>query len=416
MTRLIMRRGPQPGKVFELKSEVETIGSGTKNSVVILDNDVNREHCRLIRVLADYELEDLNSVRGTFVSGQKIITTWVLKPGNLIELGENVTLEYERASAAAELEKLPARPVTNIDDKPSPDANPFLVMAAGPKPGNIYDLKKPKITIGRDLTNDIVIQDPEISRFHLVLRWADSSYTIEDLGSTNGTMVNDSTLTARTPTRMHANDVIQIATSLTLIYTWQPGDVKIDSKPTITPTVVPRRTTSIQKPQTAKLDTGENASPDTQLFNPASKRQTSRLGTGFQPGSLVDHVFITYARAEWASVVAPLNAALEDEGMKVWVDQYLIQGGDDWMVAVEQALSECWLLIAVVSPEALDSRYVRLAYRYFFNREKPIIPLLYANVESLPMELKNAASVRYNPQDQQATFRDLITEIHARSK
>jgi hypothetical protein len=100
----------------------------------------------------------------------------------------------------------------------------------------------------------------------------------------------------------------------------------------------------------------------------------------------------------------------------VWVDQYLTQGGDDWMLAVEQALSECWLLVVVVSPEALNAHHVRLAYRYFFNREKPVVPLVYTNVEQLPMELSNRKLIRYDSHNRKQTFEELAAEIQQRQK
>ena len=45
-----------------------------------------------------------------------------------------------------------------------------LIMRQGPTPGLVYDLVKPEISIGRDITNDFVINDAEISRKHAVLR------------------------------------------------------------------------------------------------------------------------------------------------------------------------------------------------------------------------------------------------------
>ena len=97
--------------------------------------------------------------------------------------------------------------------------------------------------------------------------------------------------------------------------------------------------------------------------------------------------------------------------MEIWVDRYLAQGGDDWQVAVEQALHECWLMVLIVSPEALDSRYVRLAYRYFLNREKPVIPVLYKTVDTLPPELNNVETVAYNHDDPNHSFQRLIHHI-----
>src|SRR3954452_14907198 len=42
-----------------------------------------------------------------------------------------------------------------------------LIVRRGPQPNQVYDLNKDIITIGRDITNDITINDPEVSRHHL---------------------------------------------------------------------------------------------------------------------------------------------------------------------------------------------------------------------------------------------------------
>ncbi|NJD60031.1 MAG: FHA domain-containing protein, partial [Anaerolineae bacterium] len=65
-----------------------------------------------------------------------------------------------------------------------------LVVRQGPNPGQIYELKKTEIAIGRDITNDIVINDAEVSRRHAHLTLEDGRYTIEDLNSTNGTYID----------------------------------------------------------------------------------------------------------------------------------------------------------------------------------------------------------------------------------
>ena len=47
-----------------------------------------------------------------------------------------------------------------------------------------------RITVGRDQSNAIVLEDPLASRFHAVIQKVKDEYFIEDLGSTNGTFVN----------------------------------------------------------------------------------------------------------------------------------------------------------------------------------------------------------------------------------
>src|SRR5205085_799113 len=53
------------------------------------------------------------------------------------------------------------------------------------------------MTIGREEC-DVNLIDPEVSRRHAGFRAADGSFAIEDLGSTNGTFVNDSRITGAT--------------------------------------------------------------------------------------------------------------------------------------------------------------------------------------------------------------------------
>ena len=47
------------------------------------------------------------------------------------------------------------------------------------------------MTIGRDPMAEITINDPEVSRRHARLIGTLSGYRIQDLGSTNGTFVDD---------------------------------------------------------------------------------------------------------------------------------------------------------------------------------------------------------------------------------
>ena len=46
------------------------------------------------------------------------------------------------------------------------------------------------LVVGRDPGCELVIEDPRVSKRHAQLRWCDSGWTLEDLGSKNGTAVN----------------------------------------------------------------------------------------------------------------------------------------------------------------------------------------------------------------------------------
>lgn len=63
-----------------------------------------------------------------------------------------------------------------------------------------YQLKSTICKIGRDRSNQIVIDDdPYVSRFHGLVNFEDGRFFIEDLGSTNGILLNGSPLIRRRP-------------------------------------------------------------------------------------------------------------------------------------------------------------------------------------------------------------------------
>src|SRR5512133_1957364 len=50
------------------------------------------------------------------------------------------------------------------------------------------------IKLGRASENDIVLIDPKVSRSHAALEWNGTGFTLRDLGSVNGTFVNEQRL------------------------------------------------------------------------------------------------------------------------------------------------------------------------------------------------------------------------------
>lgn len=71
-----------------------------------------------------------------------------------------------------------------------------LVLKSGPNAGLTYPLEGDLISIGRDASNMLVVNDPEVSRRHARIYRQGGQYFIEDLGSTNGTAVNGARLEA----------------------------------------------------------------------------------------------------------------------------------------------------------------------------------------------------------------------------
>src|SRR5215213_6901636 len=56
--------------------------------------------------------------------------------------------------------------------------------------GETFELNAPKISIGRDATSEITLNDASVSRYHCVIEQRGEDFFISDLGSLNGTSVN----------------------------------------------------------------------------------------------------------------------------------------------------------------------------------------------------------------------------------
>lgn len=91
-----------------------------------------------------------------------------------------------------------------------------LTMRSGPNPGKVFPLEAAEITVGRDTTNGIAINDAEVSRRHAKLTRQDNAYALEDLGSTNGTFVNGTRLSGIFT--LKTGDTVSFGENIALLY------------------------------------------------------------------------------------------------------------------------------------------------------------------------------------------------------
>ena len=91
-----------------------------------------------------------------------------------------------------------------------------LMMRSGPTPGASFTLEGDQIDVGRDSTNEIVINDAEISRRHARLTFQGGKYVLEDLGSTNGTFVNGQRLAG--PRVLKSGEVVSFGEQIVMIF------------------------------------------------------------------------------------------------------------------------------------------------------------------------------------------------------
>ena len=65
-----------------------------------------------------------------------------------------------------------------------------ISVASGPDAGTTAMAKNRRFSIGSDRSNDLVLTDPSVSRFHCAIEAAETDFVLRDLTSSNGTFVD----------------------------------------------------------------------------------------------------------------------------------------------------------------------------------------------------------------------------------
>lgn len=129
--------------------------------------------------------DQLAQIRQQYFPGQSIPgidRPGVLPPGNVPGAAPT---QYPQAGP------IPAAP-TVMPPAPSlalPQA--WMTIRSAQTQQTVFRIEKLVVNIGRQLTNDIIVEDKRVSRYHAQIKYqSDGQFTIFDLGSTNGITVN----------------------------------------------------------------------------------------------------------------------------------------------------------------------------------------------------------------------------------
>lgn len=126
---------------------------------------------------------------------------------------------------------------------------------------------------------------------------------------------------------------------------------------------------STQRERRIALRRAFKARPD----DPRLKRAVQRLTTREQIATEAARgVFISYNRAD-EIFAFELREALRDAGVAAWLDMVDAEG--DWQRAIDTALTTCGLMIAVLSPAALQDPAVTAEHERFRGMGKLILPV-----------------------------------------
>ncbi|MEP6774986.1 MAG: DUF3662 and FHA domain-containing protein [Chloroflexota bacterium] len=145
-------------------------------------------HKRGIEVEAKLSDQPASSMAGTTRMGPKSGAAQppepMLAPTHAMP---RVSTNRQQAGAAAGI----VTPATAVAPPPA-----SLSPMVGDLAGREFPVSKTLLSIGRGLDNDLVIDDPRVSRHHAQLTFRHGHYLLRDLRSTNGTFVNSQPIEA----------------------------------------------------------------------------------------------------------------------------------------------------------------------------------------------------------------------------
>lgn len=155
-----------------------TLGSADDNHLVITDPGVDTYHAKILQENNKYYLKDNNSQQGCFVNGQRITQREII-PGDLIQLGPCEIIVLDPRSLADRPKDTYALPWRLVPDSSWLAGKYFIVPPDR------------SVIIGRGSQCDIVIPGTHLSRRHTEISIEGNHLRIKDLGSANGTFLNE---------------------------------------------------------------------------------------------------------------------------------------------------------------------------------------------------------------------------------
>jgi ABC-type multidrug transport system ATPase subunit/pSer/pThr/pTyr-binding forkhead associated (FHA) protein len=199
-------------QVYPVETKTATIGRDPASDICIDEPVVSWHHARLEQVTTGYQIIDLDSSNGLTCQGAQVAQL-LLADGDVLWIADDVCMTYRISPSVPDLpagkEALPkpiARTPVLVEDAPAPAAREEIQVKAAPLYATMIGSETPRsglhridlqqrteLTIGRSPENDLQLAYPTISRFHAEIRRVGKGeeYTIEDLRSSNGTLVND---------------------------------------------------------------------------------------------------------------------------------------------------------------------------------------------------------------------------------
>ncbi len=209
--------GMLPGVKLEDRV-IQRLATAVKENIV-LQKDDRVLAPNLFTIVVSSEAYPMWKEQGTIDALKNVITAASRDVGLKLVTQPTITITTDDTFSAEEIKvvashkfepvadtqgtEMPATPEQNQESENIPE-NAFLIIE-GVK---VHPLTEPVVNIGRRLENQLVIDDPRVSRNHAQLRAIKGRFVLFDLNSTGGTFVNGQ---RTSQTVLYPGDVISLA-------------------------------------------------------------------------------------------------------------------------------------------------------------------------------------------------------------
>ncbi|MEP7137079.1 MAG: toll/interleukin-1 receptor domain-containing protein [Chloroflexota bacterium] len=120
-------------------------------------------------------------------------------------------------------------------------------------------------------------------------------------------------------------------------------------------------------------------------------------------------LFISYSRKDM-DFARKLAGDLEKAGYDVWWDITDLRGGDDWVRTIPEAISSSQFVLVVLTPNSLESEWVRKEYTQALSLRKKIIPIMLVP-SSVPFALNTINFVNFATGEYTDNYKKLLDAL-----
>lgn len=174
---------------FWVVENVYYIGRGVDNHLVIDDDSVDDAHAKIVRQDDIYWLRDQGSQAGTFVNAQSISAKPIVC-GDEISIGSVILQVIDPL-----VREVIGDAKSSLAGQSPPHQQWSLIGRSSKLSGQEFPLRissqENSLIVGRGSGCDIVIHGTHLSRLHAEIAVYPDHLVVRDLGSVNGTFVND---------------------------------------------------------------------------------------------------------------------------------------------------------------------------------------------------------------------------------